>query len=303
MNECAFEPRTAIWAVAEVCWQDQTGIPNRAAATLEDTSPSGACIRVKTPIKVGSNLTIRWHREQFSGVARNCRSDGREFLLGIQRDTGSCLAKSSGAVESAIPATEASSMGGTASQLTAPIAVRSTAEIPQQRRGGVQENIARAAARSEHVEDNLTMARCKAEPSISPASVFEKDREVGARASAVTRPEIEASMTAHGKASQAQSSVKERNDMQSKGILPKFLRRQQESMPSPVAPAEAAANPEVHVAEGIGGRATEMLSYDDIYHAAGILNRILGTGSTRLSRCSTASASAICRRRCSARRC
>jgi hypothetical protein len=36
---------------------------NRAPATLDDTSPSGACIRLKTPIAMGARLTVKWHRE------------------------------------------------------------------------------------------------------------------------------------------------------------------------------------------------------------------------------------------------
>ena len=80
------EPRIVMWAVAEVCWEDDTGKPSRVRGTLEDTSRSGACIRVKAPITVGSKLTVKWHREQFAAVARNCRSDGREFLLGVLRE-------------------------------------------------------------------------------------------------------------------------------------------------------------------------------------------------------------------------
>src|SRR5579863_8826383 len=81
-----FEPRTVLWAVAEVSWEDPQGTPNREPATMEDTSPSGACIRLKTPINVGSKLVVRWQREQFSAIARNCRKDGRDFLLGVRRD-------------------------------------------------------------------------------------------------------------------------------------------------------------------------------------------------------------------------
>jgi len=89
------EPRKTVWAVAEVAWQDSTGIPHRLPATLEDTSVSGACIRVRTPITVGSSLTVKWQREQFSGVARNLRRDGGEFLLGIQKDATTCAAPAS----------------------------------------------------------------------------------------------------------------------------------------------------------------------------------------------------------------
>src|SRR5665811_847983 len=86
MDGPIIEPRTALWAVAEVWWDDPTGKPLRAAATLEDTSLSGACLRLKTPITIGSRLTVKWHRENFSAVARNCRRDGREFLLGVRRE-------------------------------------------------------------------------------------------------------------------------------------------------------------------------------------------------------------------------
>jgi hypothetical protein len=72
--------------VGEVFWQDPAGATNRAPGTLEDTSPSGACIRLKTPIAVGARLTVKWHREHFSAMARNCRTDGREFLLGVHRE-------------------------------------------------------------------------------------------------------------------------------------------------------------------------------------------------------------------------
>ena len=54
--------------------------------TLEDTSNSGACIRVGKFIHIGSKVVIKWHREQFPAVTRNCRRDGKEFLLGVMRE-------------------------------------------------------------------------------------------------------------------------------------------------------------------------------------------------------------------------
>jgi hypothetical protein len=55
---------------------------------MEDKSAGGACIRVKTPIQVGSKLSVQWRWEQFSGIAKYCRSEGRDYVVGIQRDTG-----------------------------------------------------------------------------------------------------------------------------------------------------------------------------------------------------------------------
>ena len=74
-------------AVAEVVWEDQLGAWRGAAARIEDTSRSGACIRVSVPINVGAKLKIKWHREEFSGVAKYCRRDGGDYVLGIQRET------------------------------------------------------------------------------------------------------------------------------------------------------------------------------------------------------------------------
>ena len=91
MNLQGLEPRRTLWALGEVCWVDATGIACCIPATIEDTSPSGACVRVKTAIEIGSSLTVKWHREQFCGVARNQRPDRGEFLVGIQRHPGNTV--------------------------------------------------------------------------------------------------------------------------------------------------------------------------------------------------------------------
>ncbi len=75
-----------MWARAEVSWDDTAGQPCRATATIEDTSRSGACLRLHSPVRIGSRLTVKWHREQFSAIAKNCRPDGPQFLLGVRRD-------------------------------------------------------------------------------------------------------------------------------------------------------------------------------------------------------------------------
>src|SRR5579871_5635052 len=91
MDGPEIEPRKVMRAVAEVSWEDG-GESHRSRASVEETSLSGACLRVKRPFPVGSKVTVKWHREQFSAVARNCRSDGRDFLLGVKREAGSVVA-------------------------------------------------------------------------------------------------------------------------------------------------------------------------------------------------------------------
>jgi len=81
------EFRTPVMTLVEASWQDQRGALQTVHARMEDKSSGGACIRVKTPIGVGSKLRIQWRFEQFSGTARYCRSEGREYIVGIQRDT------------------------------------------------------------------------------------------------------------------------------------------------------------------------------------------------------------------------
>jgi hypothetical protein len=80
------EPRVAVMTRVEAMWEDETGTPHVAPATIEDRSPGGASLRINTPISVGSKLTIKGHREQFTGVVVNSRNDKTEYFLGIKRD-------------------------------------------------------------------------------------------------------------------------------------------------------------------------------------------------------------------------
>jgi hypothetical protein len=73
--------------LVEVSWENQDGTLQTVPARMEDKSARGACIRVKTRIAVGSQLRIQGRWEQFSGIARSCRKEGNEYLVGIQRDT------------------------------------------------------------------------------------------------------------------------------------------------------------------------------------------------------------------------
>jgi hypothetical protein len=88
MSEKAPEPRTAVMILVETSWKDQSGTLQRSGARMENRSAGGACIRLRKPIHVGAKLQVQWRWEQFTGTARYCRSDGRDYLVGIQRDAG-----------------------------------------------------------------------------------------------------------------------------------------------------------------------------------------------------------------------
>jgi hypothetical protein len=86
MSAAMREFRTAVMTWVEASWEDPSGTVQTVPARMEDKSPSGACIRIKMPIGVGSKLRIKWRFEQFSGTAKYCRSEGNEYLVGVQRD-------------------------------------------------------------------------------------------------------------------------------------------------------------------------------------------------------------------------
>ena len=89
MSSVRAELRTAVIAMVEVSWQERDGSLMDSHARVEDRSPSGACIRVKAPIRVGARVNVKWRWEEYQGIARYCRSDAGEYLLGIQRVTNS----------------------------------------------------------------------------------------------------------------------------------------------------------------------------------------------------------------------
>ena len=83
------EPRIAVMILGEATWEDATGIRQRVPVWMEDKSAGGACLRVKTRVSVGAKVKVHCRHEQFTGTSRYCRYDGKEFLVGIQRDTTS----------------------------------------------------------------------------------------------------------------------------------------------------------------------------------------------------------------------
>ena len=80
-------------AVAKVAWTDQKGAARELSVKIEDTSRSGACIRISVPISLESKLMVDWREGCFSGVARYCRADGEEYSVGIQRDVPEAVAQ------------------------------------------------------------------------------------------------------------------------------------------------------------------------------------------------------------------
>ena len=73
-------------ARVDVLWGDEGGTPRVAPTTLKDTSHGGMSMRIKSAIRVGSHVTVKWGSEQISGIVTNCRREKSDYVLGIQRE-------------------------------------------------------------------------------------------------------------------------------------------------------------------------------------------------------------------------
>jgi hypothetical protein len=248
------EPRTTMWAVAEVWWEDQTGKPNRASATLEDTSLSGACIRLKTPITVGSKLTVKWHREHFSAVARNCRRDGREFLLGVRREALRTPIETSPPSTTSAPSVAAPGQAELAS--SAPKNLASQPSVPD------QSALSRPAQQSKSSAPNSTPGPVATVSAVSaPATTNPEPRNHGKHYPAPGRDRAPLARTAENHSpisptlhpapvsrapsqTEGSSPRQERKVMEPKRLFPKFWHRQPDGTDAPdkSIPREAPVN-------------------------------------------------------------
>jgi hypothetical protein len=243
-----------MWAVAEVSWADSTGNPIRSRATIVDISTSGACIRLRDRIGVGSRLMIRWHREQFSATARNCRRDGADYLLGVRRDS----APMTEAVPSKVEPAPARAQTLVPSETTS-VPVRKAVTVPEAVPAATPAPMRESAPRGKAIRSPVPEKRAEVTLKKSPRLADSDLREAQACRDAARQ---------------------ERKVMQPKRLFPNFWRRQHEAdAPTQVAPKESPVNkPNSHAVEHVSDPPDHLLSYDDIYHAAGIMNPRSGYG-------------------------
>ena len=231
-----------MWAVAEISWKDDRGTSFRVPAILEDTSQSGACVRMKRPLAVGAHIMVKWHREQFLAVTRNCRADGRDFLLGVCREAEIASAtKSAPALD---PSRESSEKG--------PAEPAHVAQYPPQ-------PIPVRISPPEPDQAKPAPTRPDEPPTRIPAVVVPRER---------TPTDT-----------QVTSRHPERKAMEPKTIFPHFWRRkQEEGAPTKSTTMEAPVNKASTSEPTPGGPRGELLGYEDIYRACGIMSPGSGYG-------------------------
>ena len=243
-----------MWAVAAISWEDPTGTPYHFPATMEDTSVSGACLRVQTPVGIGARLTVKWHKEQFPAIARNCRRDGKEFLLGVRREKDEAERRNQA---------RRASNGADAR--------------PTRDRIDEIKNAAPQAASPAKLPVRALPEPTLASPSSVPASAPDVSGGARDKARNNSAPAATPDRPSHPAGS---STRQERKVMESKKLFSNFWRRQQdEDAPAKPTPTEALVNkPNTHAAETTNAPRPDMLSYDDIYHAAGLMSPRSGYG-------------------------
>jgi hypothetical protein len=82
------ERRSQVMIVVDAWWEGPDGSLQKGRARIVNKSVSGACVRTEKQIQVGAKLRIESRWDDFCGIVKYCRRDGRGYLVGIQREAG-----------------------------------------------------------------------------------------------------------------------------------------------------------------------------------------------------------------------
>jgi len=282
------EPRTALIAAVEISLEGPAVVELNSSARMEDRSPSGACIRVKTPIQVGAKVKVRGRWERFCGIAKYCRRDGWEYLVGIHRQRTDEIH-----VSEPRRMAQQREMEATSVQANSRREVESAAkeepdrrlnEIPAVR---VEPSTApiTPAMRPDSVAPELAIDQ-RLEPKERPRGSQDVAFDVSSKTS--RDDEIQTRQPSPEK-----DLGKERTDMSSKWLDTAFKRQKQDvangksngaHAPEHRAPVEAAVKTSVRSDDGPKGRRQQgdLPPIEDIYRAAGIMTPRMGYSITKV---------------------
>ena len=72
--------------LAELAFEDQTGVRIRQQALVEDVSDEGVCVSSSLPLTAGWRVTLHADGFTAAGTVRYCRLGDYSFLIGLQFD-------------------------------------------------------------------------------------------------------------------------------------------------------------------------------------------------------------------------
>jgi hypothetical protein len=209
-------------------------------------------VRVKRPFVIGSRLTIKWRREQFSAIAKNCRREGRDFLLGVRREASA---------NQEMPQTKFPDVSSRSTDIaTAPVQEVEQAKLPGASTSPSPSTTLRRVQGALNVAHTSTSPRAQLRPETRTRLPVPVAKSPPAHLAPVV---LESDLR----------SRSERKVMQPKSLIPQFWRRQHdEDAPAKTTSTEAKVTKTTNqAAEHAGIAHAELLSYEDIYRAAGIM--------------------------------
>jgi hypothetical protein len=266
------ESRNAVKILVEASWQDEAGALQVAPAWIENKSAGGACIRVKTQIGVGSNLSIQGRWEQISGTAKYCRSVGKAYLVGIQRDTTKSLVPAPTIRADLLPREDVRSSTPTVST----IAIQGQPELQQDKLKEIV--LSDRETETVPIERVASLALPMTPQREKPETDWDTPRISRQDGPAVRRTELQVDLPPRSR-----EAGKERKPMQRKWSELMHRREKQDEpagngngkgvrenrAPQASAAVEALANP---MQDGVARFPVELARVEDIYRTAGIMN-------------------------------
>ncbi|MGA8272967.1 MAG: hypothetical protein WB919_15500 [Candidatus Sulfotelmatobacter sp.] len=291
MGPALYELRSAVMTLVEVSWEEESEGLKKIPGRMEDKSLSGACIRVKTPIAVGTRLNVRWQFEQFSAITKYCRRDGLEFVVGVQRDKNSTVIpqnRSEATTAAAGVKDRASSVAAAKNSSVPGQPDRRSAEIAEAKLAVKSEPVARGSTRLERLSargagreiDNRYRLRASRMQEASGVRRTEvrtrqppKDREAGKEREVMKRKWFDLAPWRHKQEAPSMNS-ESKSEVGGGGMWQ--VKSQNEKVESRAASPAAKIVPQA--AESAANYQLELLPVEDIYCAAGIMNPRKGYG-------------------------
>lgn len=88
INDRRYDLRAPLADTISLSWTDRAGQKQHSPADLADISRSGASVRLKQPVKVGTILSLDYQDQQYAGKVTYCKSETSGFVLGIEFEDG-----------------------------------------------------------------------------------------------------------------------------------------------------------------------------------------------------------------------
>jgi len=84
MIDRRFDVRVPVADTVLLSWTDQTGQEQQGPADMGDISRSGASVRAKHPVKVGTKRSLVYQDQELVGKVRSCISGPTGYVVGIE---------------------------------------------------------------------------------------------------------------------------------------------------------------------------------------------------------------------------